>query len=415
VYAVIPPEDIEYRVSLFIETQELNEYRTRSHIKDTVHNIKSRIPLSWTTEQIAHQKPYLNMKNGLLDPETGALIPHTKEYFDTAQIPFEYLPKAKEEPTVWLSFLDKVFNANKNLIDFLQEIFGYCLTPDTSLHAAFFFYSELKVTGKSTCADVLRKLVGESNSSTIPISQLASGKHAVMALVGKRLNISDEMDTRYLESSIVSSIVSGEPITVDVKYQLPITIRPKVKFVFTTNTLPNYSSPTGMTRRTYPIPFNHIITEEERIYGLAEKIIEKESSLILNWAIQGLWRLKEREKGFVVPNEVIYEITEYKQEVSSADAFLSDRDYVDFIPIIDGGEKRTAREIYGTEPGRDVSGSGYLRYCHESKMKAMSFKRFCRELSRFALENPQKVSKSIDHNQYYYPGIALVDKNNQDI
>ena len=74
--------------------------------------------------------------NGLMHLPTALLMPHTPSFFNHNALKFDYEPSAPE-PRQWLDFLRQLWGDDQQAIDTLQEIFGYCLTADTSQQKAF--------------------------------------------------------------------------------------------------------------------------------------------------------------------------------------------------------------------------------------------------------------------------------------
>jgi hypothetical protein len=65
-------------------------------------------------------------------------IPATPRLFTPAALEFDFDPNAPR-PERWLHFLDDLWPDDRQAIETLQEIMGYCLTPDTSQHKIFLF------------------------------------------------------------------------------------------------------------------------------------------------------------------------------------------------------------------------------------------------------------------------------------
>src|SRR5215813_1187461 len=88
----------------------------------------------------------LNMPDGTIDLRTGIIRPHRSG---------DYLTKVTavapggDCPT-WLAFLERVTAGDPELEAFLQRMFGYALTGDTSAHGMFFLFGT-GANGKSVC------------------------------------------------------------------------------------------------------------------------------------------------------------------------------------------------------------------------------------------------------------------------
>ena len=88
-------------------------------------------PRAWSPKRLLHARNQIIHLPSLI--EHGRLrIPATPQLFTPAAIDFGFNPLAPR-PDLWLQFLDQVWPDDQSSIDTLQEMMGYCLTPDTSL------------------------------------------------------------------------------------------------------------------------------------------------------------------------------------------------------------------------------------------------------------------------------------------
>jgi putative DNA primase/helicase len=90
--------------------------------------------------------------NGLLHLPTLTLLPHTPTFFTYNAVDFAFDRNAPE-PRQWLQFRADLWPDDRASIETLQEIFGCCLTADTSQQKMFL---GPKRSGTGTIARVLR-------------------------------------------------------------------------------------------------------------------------------------------------------------------------------------------------------------------------------------------------------------------
>lgn len=124
--------------------------------------------------------------------------------------------------------------------------------------------------------------------SSVPLSKL-NDQFGLESLIGKSINISaeNELGGKALSTENVKAIVSGDNITVNIKY------RPFSRLVFLVNNLPDSSDVTeGYFRKLIIVPFSRTFTKDERNVDLKEELLE-ELPRILNWALIGLQKLRE--------------------------------------------------------------------------------------------------------------------------
>lgn len=307
----------------------LHKFCTQKHLKDTLSNIKDTLHHSNREIDGTPNARYINFVNGLFDVETLSLIPHSDEHFTLAQSPYGIDLEQRECP-LWMDYLQKVTAGDKQLEALLQEAMGYCIFgQDIQGQKAFFLYSEASGTGKSTFLQVLRNLVGEKNTSSLSLEKLVSLSPMLKTLVGKRVNINDELGTKYLEASTISAILSGEDVTFDVKYKDAISMNfNQTRFIFSTNQLPNFNQALGMDRRIAIIPFLYrFYGSTERVYDFYKVVLKAESGAILNWAIDGYLRIKERAKNgedlFTESAVSLEAALDYKNTIDPISAYLT--------------------------------------------------------------------------------------------
>ena len=108
--------------------------------------------------------------NGLMDLPTAQLMPHTPAFFNHNALNFDYEPHAPE-PRQWLDFLHQLWGDDRQAVDTLQEIFGYCLTADTSQQKAFAVIGP-KRSGKGTIARILVAMLGAHNCAAPTLAKL---------------------------------------------------------------------------------------------------------------------------------------------------------------------------------------------------------------------------------------------------
>ena len=232
----------------------------------------------------------LACRNGLLEVETGRLFPNREGYLTTVQVPHKF--SAGAECPEWMAWLNERQD-DQETRDQIQEMFGYCLMTDINFHSFFFLFGD-GGTGKSTCVDVLEDLVGVDNRVSIELTEL-DNPFLRSRLVGKSLYLAKELTARsFKHIGLIKAMVSGDPISVDVKYSDGFEFRPKGRLVMESNVqamTPDSSA--GFERRFIQISFDKRIAAGVIDYNFGEKF-KAEMSGILNWAVAGYLRLKAR-------------------------------------------------------------------------------------------------------------------------
>jgi len=404
VYVAVSDKDMYNRVDELMACYALFDYRTsKRKVLDTITRIEallSRTPKrNFKDSDIYRAKWYLNLKNGLLDVETFALLPHTPDYFSTSQTPFPFEPGV--ECPLFEEFIQTVSNQTLSATQMIQEMFGYCILSGNPKHKVFYLYGDIARNGKSTTAKILCGLIGWGNVSTLSLAQIAGEKSSIlMSLLGKQLNFSDEVSSKYVDSSRLTSMSSEGVVEIDPKFKTSFLHVVKAKFIIACNDLPVFKESQGMKHRMISIPFSYHIPEKDRIDRYDEILLGKEGTGILNWAIAGAKILKE-SKMFSINEESAEDMSDNTHQSNSVYAFLEmeytfDKAYT---------KNNDPTELYGEYDVKNNVGTGYRWFCQRKGVFPKSEFNFKKELKRFARETG-KIEQVRVQNERYYVGLT---------
>jgi len=204
----------------------------------------------------------------------------------------------------------------------LQQFCGYILSSSMLYDRALFMVGD-GGNGKSTFIDTIAMIIGPEATSHIDLESLY-GQFGFKGLIGKRLNIIEEVHGNYYQSNKLKKLISGEPVTIDIKYKDQFKFRPQAKFVFAVNILPRVDdTSTATERRICCLQFLNNWRDNPN-YELRSDVglLAKELSGILNWMIEGAIDLSNNKK-FVKTKEQTRMLDEYREENSSVEGFLS--------------------------------------------------------------------------------------------
>ncbi|WP_379156124.1 phage/plasmid primase, P4 family [Paenibacillus sp. sgz5001063] len=267
-------------------------------------------------------KHLINVKNGMLNMLTGELIPHSPEYYSTVQLDLEYAPE--EEAELFNQFIAEIMLHDEDLIALLQEVVGYILSSETRIQKAFFFVGGGS-NGKGVLTKIITQLAGQRNVSNLTLNDFGD-RFRIADLVGKAVNIASENEVgqRGLQSEKFKQLVAGDDVIVERKFEMPYSFTPICKFLFSVNALPrNTDHSHGLYRRLQLIPFDLEIPDDKQDLGLIEKL-EAELPGILNWALDGLERLRENNFIFTDSERSRALLRRYKQEQNPLQVFITE-------------------------------------------------------------------------------------------
>lgn len=240
-------------------------------------------------EEFDNDSNIMNVKNGLLNLETGELKDHDPEYLSRKQLPIKYNPEA-DCPKIKQFFKDIVHEED---VPVLEEIFGFILMDGYPIHKAIIPVGEGR-NGKSTFNNLIRDFVGEENASQISLHELATEKFARAQLEGKLVNTGYDMSSKALKHTSIFKAVTGEDeITAQRKNKPLFNFTNSAKMILPTNEIPpTYDMTDAFFHRCLPIEFPNKFVGEDEDPSIIEKLTtEEELSGLLNLAIEARKRL----------------------------------------------------------------------------------------------------------------------------
>jgi putative DNA primase/helicase len=255
-------------------------------------------------------------KNGTLNVDTYELREHRFDDYATGAVPYDYDPGA-DCPS-----LKKIMEPwGDDITSYLQEYAGYALTTDTSLETAIWLKGE-PGGGKSTFLEGLKAMLGEK-CGVLGISTIERSRFGLTSLIGKTLLVASDQPGGYVTASnILNNIISGEPVKVERKFEDSVDVIPTAKIAWSMNDLPKIEGGgnNGLFRRVKVIEIPKV-PKDKRDPALKE-LVKQEGPGILNWALQGLRRLRERGR-FDAPQCVLDTTTQFKERNDKPALFLA--------------------------------------------------------------------------------------------
>lgn len=389
VYKMLSDQDISNLILVMLYEDMLWGYRTKRNVSDKVACLVSIVPDLVLTND---KGDYFNVKNGLYRISTKELIPHTPDFISLVQFPVIYDPNATA-PTWEMCLNTWMAGQERNeKMELLQQFAGYLLTS-SMVHAKALFLVGDGGNGKSTFADTLGMVIGEEGTSRIDLEDLYS-MFGLKGLIGKRLNIIEEVGGNYYQSHKLKKLISGEPLTINMKFKDQFKFSPQAKFIFAVNSMPRVDdSSTATERRIAVVQFNNNFRNNPNTdLRFADGLLAQELSGILNWMIEGLEKLK-KAKQFTVTVEQKVALLEYREENSSVEGFIGE--CLNFTP----GKTITVRDLY----------SEYKDYCMKDGRKFKSAIAFTKELKAHGkrYEKFQFIERESGHSPSRFEGIEV--------
>jgi len=390
VYKMMTDQEVSDMILTGLYDDMLWGYRTKKNVSDKVACLLSIVPLLIETDD----KGYIaNVKNGLLNIYTKELLPHRPSFISLIQYPVIYDPEAKAP--IWEKCVAEWMSGpeQEDKIKLLKQFCGYCLSSSMLYDRALFMVGD-GGNGKSTFIDTISMVIGPNATSHIDLESLY-GQYGFKGLIGKRLNIIEEVHGNYYQSNKLKKLISGEQVTIDIKYKDQFTFRPQTKFAFSVNLLPRVDdTSTATERRILCVQFlNNYRTNPNLELRSNVGLLAQELPGILNWMVEGAIDLSN-DKKFITTNEQLRMLDEYREENSSVEGFLSQCIVLNEFTSIDTPALYEEYKIWSmSDGGRKVKAN--ITFTKEVKAYGAKGNRFTYE------------PRTSGHNESRFVGIEL--------
>ncbi len=232
------------------------------------------------------------LENGVYDISEKILKPHSPNYYFKTIIPVDYNSGAK--CPVFLNFLSEALYLED--IPVIQEWFGFNLYRNYLIKKAVICLGE-RDTGKTILLDSLISFIGEQNKTGLSLQKISSGNDfQKLSLKDKLSNVYDDLSSKDLSDGGNFKIATGGGyISAEEKFGDYSQFKNYAKHTFATNKIPSVQDNDDMAYFSRWIVIRFDNPPEKKDLFLREKI-EKEKSGILNWALEGLFRLLQCEE-----------------------------------------------------------------------------------------------------------------------
>lgn len=251
------------------------------------------------------------LENGVLNVETLELSSHTPEKVFFEKLPVKYDENAEYDELQ--SFLRNLVE-NERDVKTIQEMFGFCLYRKYFLKKAFILLGDAN-NGKSTVLNILRKMLGDDTVSAVKLQKL-SQRFQKRWIVNKLANIvADIPHSTVKDPADFKGLTGQDMMQYEVKGGGAYNFVNYAKLIYSANQLPAVESATpAFFNRWVLIKFPYTFVKREEydkmkengedvsLYKVAKqnvirRLFERQSmSGVLNFALEGLHRLFERER-----------------------------------------------------------------------------------------------------------------------
>ncbi len=344
----------------------------------------------------------LPVLNGTINLTDGNIRNNAPIDYFRANTPTEWLGLECPAPR-WEEALWQIFRGDNQKIEFMQRLWGYCLTGDTREQVLPILWG-IGANGKSTLVDALSFTLGRdfcftTQADSLMDSSKSDGNAArpfVYALRNKRLVwASESKEGRRLDAGLVKQLTGDSEITARKLYGQPVTFKQTHKIILITNHCPRI--PDGddyaLWRRVIRIPFEERFVdnpegphEHPRNMKLVEHL-KAEKSGILAWLVRGC--LDWQSQGLNPPQSVLESTQRYRDDEDLMSQFINS------CLSVGEGHEVTASLVY----------KEYVNWCSDSGNHPMSARALGQRLTfRFGETSPKWTGSKTER---FYHGVGL--------
>lgn len=327
-------------------------------------------------------KTYIAINDGLINLNTLEVEPINK-----SKIAYHYIDCTRNDLHMdipeWHQYINSVLvdiegKPDQELLTVIEEMLGFYLIEEMKPEAAFFLYGKGS-NGKSKLLELLENMLGSQYTKYRSLESITGYQFAAVDLLGNKLNIIRDEESKYIKADRLKTLVSGEAVTADRKNQDSVDFIPWVKIICSTNRIPTFSGMDyGLKRRLHFIPFRRKFSPEEMDHQIGEKLRKELPGILWQVAVNGARRLRENNYVFSKSQQMDDMMREFEEDVSSAIEFIREN----FINDADGFIVN--EQLYAE----------YDIWCRGNGRKTMSSKNFFKDINDIC---ESIVTYSVEH------------------
>lgn len=294
-------------------------------VKNMVGLAKSNPRIFARASNLDASARFMGAPNGIIDLQTGALLPPDRNARITQYTSVDYMPQADcpwFKQTVREAFFDDM-----GMVMFVKRLMGYTLMADPKHNYLVIPYGH-GANGKSTIMNAIARVLGDyartasaDTFTSVEGMQRSSGggpREDLLRLRGARLLAIGEVDENaHLKEATVKSLTGDDTVIArGVNARQSVEYRPKFVPVMSVNHRPIIKGDdNGIWRRILMIPFERNFKDDKTIAEDKERPakIMAEAEGVLRWLIEGA--LEYQAMGLNPPPQVLLAADEYRDDM----------------------------------------------------------------------------------------------------
>jgi putative DNA primase/helicase len=246
-----------------IENHHIIKLNNALHIYDNgvykldngkIHELMTRLMPTLTRNQQSNVYSYLRyaspkflsaeearltaFNNGVLDWDTGKLLPFSPRNVLTQKIAVNYKPDAKPDKAL-RDVVFQILDENEVLVDCFLQYLVYCMSPYNDLKKFLLIHSRTNC-GKSTLLNIVAQLFGKESTCFLDLNQMGK-RFMKVRMHGKLIKIDDELQACDMDGEAersLNAVVSAAELEADHKGKDPFVCKSNAKLLLACNQMP---------------------------------------------------------------------------------------------------------------------------------------------------------------------------------
>lgn len=285
------------------------------HRREVLSMIELAVPEVAQTEHA----DLVPVNNGVFNKKTQELLDFSPKYVFLSKLATKYNQDAKEpvytfsDGVTWSpNELFKVASDDPDVEKLLWQVASDFFQPNFTREKSIFLYSEKGNNGKGTFGTLLESIAGENNVAHLAVDDL-NHEFLKETLVGKVGNIAHENNVNDYVDNVrdFKALVTGDNITVNRKYEKPITFQFKGTNIQMFNGLPKTRDKSAsFYRRLLLVPFTRSFTNNGQRPEIKNIFIHETD--VKEYVLMKSLQLQFTE--FTEPSQSVLALKQYREE-----------------------------------------------------------------------------------------------------
>ena len=271
----------------------------------------------------------VNFQNGMLNLETGELLPHSPKYLSSIQIPCNWdTSKDSSEPIIFMKYLKKLTDGlpdQEQIISMILQYCGACIAnvPVYRTKGALIFKGKSNA-GKSQIYQLMFNLLGNRNAVPSELSDLSVNRFSKVSLYNKRLTGHPDMphDISIDSADVFRMLTGGDIIYAEQKHKGVISFTYKGGMLYCCNSCPKFKDyDEALRNRLYIVPCENVVSDTEKDLHIQDKFRE-EYPAIVKLMLRELLKLKKNNWELYKGGTITAGRDKYERDIDNISEFI---------------------------------------------------------------------------------------------